>query len=763
MSEMYRDDSPETKRRKVRRGTQSCWDCKRRKVRCIFPSSTDGICNNCRRRGKPCISQEIPDGFVPPIPENPVEARLGRLERLIELVVSQNGSADAHNQLYEETSELPSASVPLGTTQAPTRKEASTQQNTGRDGNPHKLSSGQKQLLPARSIPRRQAVNKWEALTHELLAVWPNQEDLVHLCTLPSGPTMRLNCGIFTSCPVMSSADLPTPQELFMLPPIGSHPILIARKFLLLGTFIHGIPLAHIQKLGNRGTYYLKVMDQVVEKATRLVTTNDELICSVEAIECIMMEAIYQNHSGNLHRSWMAVRRATAVAQMMAIHRGLDSPSLKFLEPATRAIFDPDRICFRLVQMDRYLSIMLGLPPTSLETHFAAPKALEGCSPMERLERIHCVVADNILRRSESDLNNLAKLHETDRLLQKAASDLPFQWWLPSYTNDKSDDAKVLEDTVRVMNQFAHYHVLVRLHLPYMLRSSTDNRYDHSKITAVNSSREILSRYLAFRTSSPVHFYCRGDEFIAFISIIVMCIAHMSAGKRLSQSTEVPNHGTVFNFLAHSRPSDRGMMERTLEIIESTARHSSDKITSKLGRIINHLLNIEANAANGTMYNTSSSQGNDGGLECNGDLTDGGKALNIYIPYFGKINFESLSLKKSESTSLAHPGMDLSSDSSANLPRPSEPVYPSGSKRELESQNTEPLHFEQPHSTTVNELPAWDDYNVQSDRIDDQMNIYETGEDWDLQGIDTALFDSLFRGADIPCLDTEESWTQWAI
>ncbi|KAJ5263627.1 hypothetical protein N7478_011232 [Penicillium angulare] len=763
MSEVHRDDSPETKRRKVRKGTQSCWDCKRRKVRCIFSSSTDSICSNCRRRRKPCISQEIPDGLVPPITENLVEARLDRLEKLIELAMTQNGTADAHDQLYEETSKLRSALAPVGTPQTPTQKETPSQQNTVRDQNLHRLSSGQRQLLPAPSIPRRQIVNKWEALTRELLAVWPSQEDLANLCTLPSGPTMRLNCGIFTSCPVMSGADLPTPQQLFILPPLGSHPILIARKFLLLGTFIHGIPLSHVRKLGNRGAYYLEMMDQLVEKATRLVTTNDELICSVEAIECIMMEAIYQNHAGNLHRSWMAVRRATAVAQMMAINRGFDSPSLKFLDPATRAIFDPDRICFRLVQMDRYLSIMLGLPPTSIKTQFATTKALEECSPMERLERVHCVVADNILRRSESDLNDLAKLHETDRLLQRVASDLPSQWWLPSFITDNSDDAKVLEDTVRVMNQFAHYHVLVRLHLPYMLRSSTDHRYDHSKVTAVNASREILSRYLAFRTSSPVHFYCRGDEFIAFISIIVMCIAHMSAGKQLNKSTEVPNDGTVFNFLAHSRPSDRGMMERTLEIIDSTARHSSDKITSKLGRIINHLLTIEANAASGTMYNTSSSQGNDGELECDGNLTDGGKALNIYIPYFGKINFESLSLKKSDSASLAHPGTELPPDPSANLPRPNQPVHSSGSKRELESQNTEALQFDQLHSTVMNELPVWNDNNLQSDQMYEQMNISETGEDWDLQGIDTALFDSLFRGADMTSLDTEEFWTQWAI
>lgn len=575
-----------------------------------------------------------------------------------------------------------------------------------------------------------------------------------------------------------SDHNLPSPQELLRLPPPGSHPILIARKLLLLGTFLHGIPLFEIQKLGSRGTFYLEIMSQVVDKAIRLVTTNDELICSVEAIECIMMEAIYQNHSGNLHRSWMAVRRAISVAQMMAISRGLDSPSLKFLEPATREIFDPDRICFRLVQMDRYLCIMLGLSPSSLEAHFATPKALEGCGPLESLERIHCVIADNILRRSEADLNDLKKLHEDDKLLQKMASDMPPQWWLPNYVANDSDDTKLLQDTVRLTDQFAHYHILVRLHLPYMLRSSTDHRYDHSKITAVNASREILSRYLAFRTSSPVHFYCRGDEFIAFISIAVMCIAHMNASKQLNESTETPNHGTVYNFLAHSRPSDRGMMERTLEIIESTARHSSDKITSKLGRIIHHLLTVEAHAANGATYNTSTSQGNEGGLECNGRLKDGGKELNIYIPYFGKINFETRSLPKLDSATSQRPRSDVSVIPSAKLSRPDQPVERNNDqistmqhalarsldcRGEIETQTIESFRSVKMPFDMPNELPAYDGSIAQSDQTQSQMDFSGPGEDWDLQGIDTALFDSVFRLADTPFLDTEEFWTQWGL
>ena len=47
------------KRRRVRRGTQSCWECKRRKIRCTFVAPTESVCDGCKSRLVECISQEF--------------------------------------------------------------------------------------------------------------------------------------------------------------------------------------------------------------------------------------------------------------------------------------------------------------------------------------------------------------------------------------------------------------------------------------------------------------------------------------------------------------------------------------------------------------------------------------------------------------------------------------------------------------------------------------------------------------------------------
>jgi hypothetical protein len=544
---------------------------------------------------------------------------------------------------------------------------------------------------------------------------WPSQRDIDIICALPVGLSAQLHGGICTPYSSSMDRDLPSPREMLQLPPPGSHLVLIARKLLLLGTFLQGIPPASIRELGNLGVFYRDLMSHVVDTAISLVTTNEDLIGSIEGIECIMIEAMYQNYAGNLHRAWMAVRRAASVAEMMALHRGLNSPSLKILEPETRKAFNPDQICFRLVELDCYLSIMLGLPRTSLEARFATPKAMEGCQPIDRMQRIHCSIASRILQRNET---NLSETYDIDTILQKAAAEMPPQWWLiPNFST--SNGTEVLHETVRLMDQFSHYHLLIRLHLPYMLCSSSDHRYYHSKITAVNVSRETLARFVAFRTSNPAEFYCRGIDFFAFIATTVLCLAYIDSRNQYQGPVQNSNPSTVFSFLAHSRPSDRGMMERTLDIIESMAHDGTDIITSKIACILRPLLVIEADAASGTSYSTNSSKSHVEELECHGKLTNGGKGLYVHIPYFGTINFESRAISKSVSTA-SEQGLQTALVADVFLP--------------------DELDY---HDAQTGD-------NFQQGQLPVSVGFGGAEDEWDLQGVDVALFDSLFRGTTFP-------------
>lgn len=80
----------ETRLRKCRKGTISCWACKKRKVRCNFVKG-DSTCDGCKIRDIACISQEFPDESDQVKSNNPIPERLGRVEALLERVIREIG------------------------------------------------------------------------------------------------------------------------------------------------------------------------------------------------------------------------------------------------------------------------------------------------------------------------------------------------------------------------------------------------------------------------------------------------------------------------------------------------------------------------------------------------------------------------------------------------------------------------------------------------------------------------------------------------
>ena len=573
---------------------------------------------------------------------------------------------------------------------------------------------------------------------------------------------------------------------MLQLPPPGSHPALVARKLLILSSYLQAFPPCGIQNLCRLGVDYRDIMSRAVDTAHCVVNCNDELVASIEGIECITIESMYHNNAGNLRRAWVTMRRAMLIAQMMDLHRGGTPPSMKTLE--RRTCIRPEHIWFRLVQSDRYLSLMLGLPQGAPEnSFFATEKALEACTPTERLQRIDCVVAGRILQRNEADINDLAATQEIDHLLQKASMTMPPQWWLtPNFASSASDQMEHFHETIRLMDHFTHYHLVVRLHLPYLLRSLADRKYEYSKITAVHASREVLARFVAFRSSSPTGSYCRGIDFLVFIASTTLCLAHIDAHRHGQVFAGDGDDGFFFNSLAHQRPSDRGMMERALESVEHMANASVDMVASKIATVFRHLLVIEADAADGSSYNTSSASGEEG-RECSGGLSDGGNVLRIHIPSFGTIKIERSGVSRSI---LSKPSQEFPATSVSEAPstdpglsfstfaRPErqdkharQPIdmldCPTRYSTSHQSVNAEwpavPLHFG-PLVPPQHSASAQKDWRMSSFHGDDGQVVQPLvlgleAEDWALQGVDTALFDSLIRGSELEPVEMPY-WTQ---
>ena len=72
--------------------------CKKRKVRCNYTKG-DTICDGCRIRNIACISQEFPDEPNKVNSNSPMSDRLGRVEVLLDRVISKVGLIDETDNL----------------------------------------------------------------------------------------------------------------------------------------------------------------------------------------------------------------------------------------------------------------------------------------------------------------------------------------------------------------------------------------------------------------------------------------------------------------------------------------------------------------------------------------------------------------------------------------------------------------------------------------------------------------------------------------
>jgi hypothetical protein len=756
-----------SERRKVRKGTQSCWECKRRKIRCAFAAPRDMVCQGCRRRGTLCVSQEFP----PQRSTDHAADRLGRVEALVEQLVKSADTSPPGSSTSTSTSNDPTVGVSTSTPSEPavpvllvcTVLLLSLLSTVPLRLTPQKSDLGLSAQLAGQ--------NENEAICRALFAAWPSERNLNIILSVPVDSTGYLH-GLMCT-PHSSTQKAPSPREMLQLPAPGSHPVLVARKLLMLGSYLQAVPSSGIQSLDHQGVSSRDVMLRAVDAVHSLVNCNDELVASIEGIECITIESMYHNNAGNLRRSWLTMRRAMLIGQMMGLHRGRNPPSVQTLE--RRTSIGPEHIWFRLVQSDRYLSLMLGLPQGAPDNNFfATAEALEACTPLERLQRIDCVVAGRILQRNEADINDLAATQEIDKLLHKASMSMPPQWWLiPNLAPSASDKVEHFHNTIRLMDQFTHCHLVARLHLPYLLRSLADQKYEYSKITAVNASREVLARFVAFRSSNPIGSYCRGIDFLVFIASTTLCLAHIDVHRQGRAFASDRDDRFFFNSLVHQRPSDRGMMERALESVEHMASAGVDKIAFKIATILRQLLVIEADAADGSSYSTSSFASGEEELEYSSILSASGNVLHICIPCLGTINIERSGVSRSDEAV----GMSASTASSTD---PGVLFGTSPLPERQEERARQPLNMlDCPTRYSISDQsvgadwlavpwhlgpPASPQYSVSvtknqsissfhGDGLQVTQPLLETGaDDWGLQGVNMALFDSFIRGSELDAM-----------
>ncbi|XXH03586.1 hypothetical protein Hte_009991 [Hypoxylon texense] len=614
-----RGGDPEAKRRKIRKGTHSCWEC-------------------CEQRGTTCRSQEFPDE-QPPSSERGLSQRLSRvegmLERLVERIApdsytpgrvgeqSLTSSASAEDELDSSSDILRPSAVEhppvIGMLDA-------LQEDYG---------SAHTSFVPT---PASTETNVASAPLHAkhaqaskvLHATFPCKHDIDAILSVGSGAYFITT--FFTG--INGPAD--APSCVSEVPPVTSHPALLAKRLMQLTNCMQKMsPNLVPPKLVSKEPLRVQ-MSRFVSVVSDLVAYNDDLVGSVEGLETLYLVVLYHANAGNLRKSWLALRRTLAVAQLMGVDRWPDDKPLKSVDPRS----DPStrtRACFLWYHInfsDRYLSLLLGLPAGCDDDSFAEPERMARNTPIERLEKLHTVITGAIIKRNASSNKQTAAADAAfgttqaiDCDLEMAAKSMGPEWWQPVVLPDPAtaSPAELVRAHGHVMMQMNHHHLLILLHLPYMMRDPKERRWDYSKTTCLHASRSLLRAYLVFRHLTDAASACRHTDYGALTAAMTLLLGYLDPKLR-ARARDDPASET-----GRVRAADRALVVEVRDVMRGIAETASDKLARETSDIITRLLpltDVDVPVAG------HGSSGSSGGLE---------GPVRLEIPYLGNITINPVS------------------------------------------------------------------------------------------------------------------------
>jgi hypothetical protein len=392
---------------------------------------------------------------------------------------------------------------------------------------------------------------------------------------------------------------------------------------LVLATFLQGTLISSEKHLEKLSTSYENIMACIVKVAHDHVTCNDDLVSSLEGIECVMLEGLYENYAGNLRRSWLAARRAVMIAQILGLNKGIVPSSIR------GAAVEPDDLWFRVINLDRYLCLMLGLPQSAPDEPIGNLDALDSYSANRKMQHLCSIACARLLSRRTTNIFDQSLTREIDKLLRDACTSMPAQWWIMPNLSSHYDLADKISETLRFNDHFMQYHLLLQLHMPYLLKVDGGEEWKYNKLTAVTASREILTRFVSIRTIPQSRYHCRGTDLIAFMSCTALTIAHILCDERHKRIEE-----QGFHFLTQQRLSDRGLIEQVLKIAQDGLHRMDDDISKRLITLLHYLLAIEDNVTAGVRYSVCFAKESikDGNLGHHVKASDDGTVLDIHLP-----------------------------------------------------------------------------------------------------------------------------------
>ncbi|KAK4870034.1 hypothetical protein LT330_005758 [Penicillium expansum] len=534
----------EHRRKRVRKGTRSCWEYK----------------------GTSCLSQEFLEDQPPRDAESSaLSQRMERVENLLEKFMRSVSQGTGDNRPVDDPVDVFTPLSTSATNNLSRPSVVSTFNNAIIQQPETNTSISSPQSAPVSdfsglvSATNGSPIGGIDRLQQRLVAMLPCQEDVDLLSGTSHGWWLIRR----HMMPHLLKPPENDPENPFdVLAVSKSHPMVIARLLLCVAICIQQLPSkADLGRL--RTTMPLQeMMENNIAFITTRVTSDDEMTGSMEGVECLALQGIYQANAGSLRRSWITFRRAINVAQLMGLHRVPSKTSQAVPDwKETKRHY----IWYQIMQAERYLSLTLGVPSATS----SAPTHFDDQAPFLSIEDLHhqhlCHISGLILTRNQGDSTHaFSSTQEIDEKLDSLAKKMRQDWWEIPATTMSSRTEEAASQFERMMCQIWHFELATLLHLPFMLRAATDRRYQYSQISCLIACRGLIKRWMSIREIPGKTLFSNLIEFQAFTAattIILGVLGH--------------SHTTTDEVALKERCEDLQLVERVVQTLEKLKQHGT--------------------------------------------------------------------------------------------------------------------------------------------------------------------------------------------
>ncbi|EXJ92120.1 hypothetical protein A1O3_00670 [Capronia epimyces CBS 606.96] len=531
-------------RKKMRKGTRSCLECRRRKIKCTFEPGRPAICNECYARGSTCIDQEHGDvhaysQVTTDLPSYSLRERVTQLEDLVKQVLNRLPEKPSNTSSNSNSDSTSASDADRSHVDAQAAEVLKSLKGSWRQAN---AGAEESLLLPvglrddapvltlfdnavitrkeSQAVVSRAQYNKTKTLLAALNKLLPPPQDLETILD-SSHEWWAIWRTIF---PEMTDSRCETIKESVSHSLRSEKPAELAKIMLCIALSIHQLPADFDWSQLSIKEEPAALMERYIATVDKLITSDDEIAATIDGIECMMLEAKYHINMGRPRRAWLLFHRAIAFAQLLGFHR-LPSQVDKTSSDYRRSVV----IWCHLIIGDRYLALLLGLPYSVADAFVTPhiPSAAGVSSPAEAIGgetyvamMLPILTRINDRNQSVTPMGYSATLR-LDQELEELYGTRDASWWsidvIPGIPTEAHFE--------RLQAQFLHHQARVLLHMPFMLRSSADKRYQYSHSAALEGAREMIRIYDALRTNKDVGpFICKLVDFQAFTAAMLLLL-----------------------------------------------------------------------------------------------------------------------------------------------------------------------------------------------------------------------------------------------